>query len=101
MQHRALQCCIISRPPPPPAPMEHSGMGEKAEAPPPQMYPGVGKGSSARRARAVFTNILLETLNTLGPAPHGAGRGEGSPAHACSSASFSALATASSMGPTM
>lgn len=99
MQHRALQCCIISRPPPRPHGAQRDG-GE-GRGPPPQMYPGVGKGSSARRARAVFTNILLETLNTLGPAPHGAGRGEGSPAHACSSASFSALATASSMGPTM
>lgn len=101
MQHRALQCCIISRPPPPPLPPWSTAGWGRRQRPPPQMYPGVGKGSSARRARAVFTNILLETLNTLGPAPHGAGRGEGSPAHACSSASFSALATASSMGPTM
>lgn len=93
MQHRALHCCNNS-----PQGLQRDGGDGRG---PSQMQPGVGKGSSARRARAVFTNVLLETLNTRGLAPHGAGRGEGGPAHACSSASFSALATASSMGPTM
>lgn len=49
----------------------------------------------------VFTDVLLEMLNTGGPAPAEPGVGGLGWAQACSSASFSALATASSMGPTM